>query len=198
MGIIEDWGLKIEELNEILSTRPSIRGMLSGFIAEYKLSKQWFSDSRIHAVKRYDNHDRKRLGDFGFMYRGLSYTIEVKSLQTNSVRATDNGFHGTVQIDASDKRKITLPNGEELATTCLIAGGFDVLAVNLFEFERKWTFAFAWNEELPRSTFKGYTDSQRKYLLSTSAKVRWPLEPPFTADPFRLLNRIAASRKRKG
>jgi hypothetical protein len=50
VGVVEDWGLTPEALNEILSHRPSIRGMLMGFVAEYRLSHMWFSDARTGAV----------------------------------------------------------------------------------------------------------------------------------------------------
>ena len=42
------------------------------------------------------------------------------------------------QVDASDKREVTFPNGTTLATTCLLPGKFDILAVNLFEFVQEW------------------------------------------------------------
>ncbi len=39
MGLLEQWGITLGELNEILVSRPSLRGILIGFIAEYKLSQ---------------------------------------------------------------------------------------------------------------------------------------------------------------
>ena len=70
MGLLEDWQVTRAELNEILETRPSARGHLFGFVAEYKLTKLYFSDPRIQSLRRYDDHDRTRPGDFGFIYRG--------------------------------------------------------------------------------------------------------------------------------
>lgn len=61
MGVVEDWGLTTQELNEILVSRPSARGMLFGFVAEYRLTKL-LTDSRIHALTRYDDHDRSKPG----------------------------------------------------------------------------------------------------------------------------------------
>ena len=196
MGIIEDWGITIAELNEILASRPSVRGILIGFIAEYKLPKMWFSDARIHALKRYDNHDRTRLGDFGFMYQGVAITIQVKSLQSNSVRKTSTGHIGSFQCDASDKRPVRLPTGENVATTCLVVGGFDLVAVNLFEFGQQWRFAFAKNADLPRSKSPKYTPGQRKHLLATSVKVTWPLQLPFRDEPFTFLDEIVQEKRR--
>lgn len=195
MGVTESWGLSLDELNDILSHRPSMRGMLMGFVAEYRISKLYFSDARIHKWTRYDDHDRKRRGDFWFTYHGREFALEVKSLQSNSVRKiADDQYTGTVQVDASDSKPILLPNGDTLKTACLVVGGFEILAVNLFEFGQKWRFAFAKNSDLPRSTYKKYTADQRKHLLATSIKVTWPLEAPFRDEPFSILDELAAEK----
>lgn len=199
MGIIEDWGLTIEDLNAILSERPSARGPLIGFVSEYKLQRGPFSDSRIHKLRRYDDHDRSRPADFSFEFQGEEITVEVKSLQTKSVRSTNGGFTGRCQVDASDKRAVPLPDGSTLETTCLRPGKFDTLAVNLFEFGQQWRFGFIHNRDLPRSRHRAYTDYQRANLLATSVRVTWPLTPPFVDSPFPLLEEIARERrKRKG
>ncbi len=195
MGLLEEWGLTTSELNEILASRPSLRGILIGFVAEYKLPKIWFSDPRISALERYDNHDRTRPGDFGFAYRGVPVSVQVKSLQSNSVRQTATGYLGTFQCDASDRRPVRLPNGQTVETTCLLVGRFDLLAVNLFEFEHVWRFGFAKNTDLPRTRSPKYTQRQRQYLLATSVKVTWPLQPPFRDEPFSLLDEIVRQKR---
>lgn len=196
MGIIEDWGITIDDLDAVLAERPSVRGVLIGFLSEYKLQRTVFSDARIHRLIRYDDHDRSRPADFSFEYQGTQITVEVKSLQTKSVRSKNGGYFGRCQVDASDKRTITLPDGSELATTCLLAGTFDILAINLFEFRQTWDFAFIRNEELPRSRYRAYSETQRQYLLATTVPVDWPLEPPFHDSPFPLLEAIARERRR--
>ena len=196
MGIIEDWGLTIEDLNAILSERPSARGPLIGFVSEYKLQRSVFSDSRIHRLRRYDDHDRSRPADFSFEFQGEEITVEVKSLQTKSVRRDNGGFKGRSQVDASDKRQIVLPDGSTIETTCLLAGKFDILAINLFEFGQQWRFGFIRNRDLPRSRFRRYTDYQQANLLATSVPVTWPLIEPFVDSPFPLLEDIARERRR--
>jgi hypothetical protein len=124
------------------------------------------------------------------VYQGYESTFEVKSLQTLSVKREGETYAGNFQCDASDSRTITLPNGEQVKTTCLLVGEFDILAVNLFAFRGQWDFAFALNRDLPRSTYSGYTLKQRKYLLATSMKITWPAQPPFVTDPFILLDRF--------
>jgi hypothetical protein len=195
MGLLEEWGVTLSELNEILASRPSLRGMLMGFIAEYKLSQIWFTDPRIDKLVMYDNHDRTRPGDLGFLYNGVPVSVQVKSVQTRSIRRTEAGYTGAFQCDASDRRPVTLPNGQVVETTCLVVGGFDLLAVNLFEFEQKWRFAFAKNSDLPRTRSSRYTPEQRQYLLATSVRITWPLQPPFYEEPFAVLDKIVAQRR---
>jgi len=188
MGILERWGVTLDEINDILAERPSVRGILLGFIAEYKLAQIWFSnDPRVDSLERYKNHDRTRAGDLGFRYKGVLVSVQVKSLQSSSVLKTETGYKGTLQCDASDRRLVHLPNGESVETTCLLVGGFDLLAVNLFEFGQEWRFAFAKNSDLPRTTSSKYTPEQRKFLLATSVRITWPLQPPFYEDPFTMI-----------
>lgn len=197
MGILRNWNITLDELDEILSSRPSLRGILMGFIAEYKLSQLWFNDPRISHLVRYDNHDRASLGDFGFIYNRETIIVQVKSLQTNSIRQTEKGLAGVFQCDASDKRLVKLPSGQEIETTCLLVGGFDLLAVNIFQFANQWKFAFAKNSDLPRTKSHKYKNNKeaQQYLLATSIRITWPLQAPFSDDPFKILDSIVNERK---
>jgi hypothetical protein len=142
MGVLEDWQVTKAELNEILETRPSARGHLFGFVAEYKLTKLYFADPRIQSLRRYDDHDRTRPGDFGFIHGGMPVNVSVKSLQGASVRQVGKGVYtGKCQCDASDRREVALPTGAKIETTNLVVGGFDLLAVNIFQFGKTWRFA---------------------------------------------------------
>lgn len=190
-------GLTPQELTEVIQNNPSLRGFLSGYISEYKLRKFFMSDDRISNVRKYDDHDRSKKSDIVFTYKGVDISVEVKSLQTNSIRKNGDVFTGKTQVDASDKRPVKLPNGKTVSTTCLLVGEFDLLAVNLYSFNNKWDFIFAKNTDLPRSTFKGYTSTQRKYLLATSISVSWPSELPFRNDPFPLLDELVKEKKAK-
>ena len=170
---------------------------LFGFVAEYKLTKMHFKDPRISGLGRARDHERSRPGDMTFNYKGVPVSVSSKSLQTNSVKVVDGGgFKGSCQCDASDKRTIRLPNSEVIQATNLVVGGFDLLAVNIFHFGQQWRFAFAKNIDLPRSTFRGYTEDQRKYLLATGIPLTWPLGPPFRDEPFSLLDEIVAAKLR--
>ncbi len=153
--------------------------------------KQWFSE---YQLTKPDDHDRARKGDRLLKYKGQVISIEVKSLQTNSVTETAPGFYrGRFQCDASDSREVLLPDGSRVKTVCLVVGGFDLLAINPFEFGQQWRFAFK-NADLPRSTWRNYTPSQRQYLLQTTPSISWPLQLPYRDEPFALLDEIAASK----
>ncbi len=173
-SILERWGLTVEELTQIVDHNPSLRGFMIGYVGEFQLRKIWFSDERTSDVRKPDDRDRRKKNDLAIRYKGREVTIEVKSLQTLSIRRLeDSGYTGNFQCDASDSRTIALPNGDKIKTTCLLVGEFDIVAVNLFAFRGHWDFAFALNRDLPRSTFSGYTPAQRKHLLATSVQVTW-------------------------
>jgi len=194
--ILRRWDLTPQELAEIIETNPSMRGLLFGYVAEYKLRKTWFSDERISDSWKYDDHDRSRPSDLAVVYKGTEINIEVKSLQTATVKRDGDTWSGRFQCDASDRRSVRLPNGDELQTTCLLVGQFDLLAVNLFAFKDEWLFAFARNKDLPRSRYRGYTPEQREYLLATLVSASWPVQPPFEPEPFGLLEDIVREKSR--
>lgn len=197
MTILDRWQLTATELTAIIDDNPSLRGFLLGYIAEYKLRTYLTNHPAVTDLYKPDDHSRdaSAKADMIVAYRGHRFAVEVKSLQTNSIRHADAGiFTGKAQVDASDNRDVTLPNGETVKTTCLLVGEFDMLAINLFQFQEQWDFAFILNRDLPRSTYRRYTEQQREYLLATLVGVSWPLEPPFASDPFVLLDKLVQER----
>ena len=195
LTILERWQITAEELTEIVEANPSMRGNMFGYVAEMKLRKMWFSSERITESVKYDDHDRKKKGDLVVTYKGHSFIIESKSLQTNSIKQIGDKFTGTAQCDASDRRIIMLPDGSSVNTTCLLVGEFDLLAINIFAFTNEWRFLFAKNSELPRSRFRKYTDFQRQHLLASLVPAVYPPEPPLYEEPFALLDEIIAERE---
>ncbi len=189
-SILKRWGLTEQELTEIIQENPSMRGLMLGYIAEYKLHKMYFSDPVFEKVHKADDHDRSSKADLTVTYNGREFKIECKSLQTNSIKKTEEGYEGKYQCDASDRRTVKLRGGKKIETTCLLVGEFDIIAVNLFSFEEKWRFAFALNEELPRSNFQKYPPSIRQQLLATLMPISWPLKPPYIESPIPLLERL--------
>jgi hypothetical protein len=189
--ILERLDITSEELTYIIDNNPSLRGMITGYMAEAKLEQLWFSDN---IVSKNNDHDRRKKGDLLVHYRDRQFTFESKSIQTSSILKTDAGWTGKVQIDASDCRNIVLPDGSNLTTTCLLKDEFDILAINIFPVDNVWKFLFIKNSDLPSSKCSKYTAYQRDQLLSTSVSVSWPPKPPFYEEPFTLMDDIINNR----
>ena len=189
-SILKRWDITVEELTQVVDQNPSLRGMLLGYLAELKLEKLWLRRGGISNASKHDDHDRKKKGDRIVTYKGKKFIFESKSLQTNMIEKTDEGWTGKVQVDASDRREVMLPDGTKVNTTCLLRNEFHILAVNVFAFEDKWRFVFAKNTDLPSSKYKRYTEYQQSQLLATLVTVHWPPKPPFHEEPFTLMNEM--------
>jgi hypothetical protein len=195
-SILKRWGISEQDMTELVAQNPSLRGILLGYVAERKFHEIFLNHPAITWKSKDDDHDRARKGNHRITYKGKELVIEVKSLQTNLVKNLGGDcWSGKSQVDASDSRELTFPDGGILKTTCPLRGEFDLLAVNCFAFGEQWRFAFALNSELPQNTYKKYTEYQRRHLLPTLIAVEWPLQPPFTEDPFALLDKLAAKAK---
>ena len=192
--ILDRWDMTPEELTELVEKNPSLRGMILGYLAELKLEKLWLSGDNVSEVIKHDDHDRKKKGDRVIRYKGPEFIFESKSLQSAMIEKTEEGWIGKAQVDASDRREIVLPDNSRVTTTCLLKGEFDILAVNVFAFEEKWRFVFAKNSVLPTSSYRKYTPYQRQHLLATLVTVSWPPRPPFSDEPFTLMNEIIQKR----
>lgn len=192
--ILDRWDITAEELTEIVDANPSLRGFLMGYVSEYKVRQHVSQIRDVHGIKKYDDHDRTKKGDISLIYHGKEIQIEVKSLQTNLVKqAGRNEWTGTFQCDASDRRKIDLPNGKTVNTTCLAVGEFDIVAVNLFAFGNRWHYAFALNSDLPHpKSGKKYDEEIAQYLIASNIKISYPLQPPFTDDLEELLDQLTS------
>jgi hypothetical protein len=174
-----------------------MRGLMFGYVAEYKLKKLWLQKPQITNLTRPRAHDRKAKGDFRFNYRAREVTVEVKSLDTPKVKLEGGVYEGTFQCNASDAREVVLPNRQRVTTNCLVVGEFDILGVCLFAFGNEWKFAFAKNDDLPRTTWRNYSPAVQKYLLKSAMKISWPLQAPYAADLFPVLDRLVAKRMRR-
>jgi transcriptional regulator with XRE-family HTH domain len=195
--ILKTWKITPRALTALMDQNPSLRGMLFGYVAELKLEELWLRHPDITECAKDDDHDRRKKGDRRIVYKDHSFVVEVKSLQTDSIEQKDNIWFGKAQVDASDRREITLPNGDQVNTTLLLVGEFDVLAVNVYSFEGRWDFVFAKNQDLPRTTYSKYTPQQREYLLASLIPVTWPPRPPFADNLYSLLDELVEERARR-
>ncbi len=197
-SILKRWNITEEELTELVDQNPSLRGIMLGYVAEKKFHDGFLEHPEITEKRKDDDHDRKRKGDRRIVYKGKTLIIEVKSLQTAMVsRLGPDEWEGKAQVDGSDRRIVKFKDGSELNTTLLLRGEFDLLAVNCYAFGETWRFAFAKNEDLPTSSFRKYTPAQQKQLIASLIPVSWPPRPPFTDNPFVLLDQLISSPKPK-
>lgn len=184
------WAINEKILTDLVDQNGSLRGMLFGYVAEHKFKELYLSAPYLIDLGKDRDHDRKRKGDRNVEYRGRRIRIEVKSLQTKTVRDLGGDrWTGASQVDGSDKRKITFPNGTRLETTLLLRGEFDILAVNCYAYGNRWRYAFARNDDLPPSIYQDYSPEIQRQLIASMVDVPWPPKPPFTADLRAVLER---------
>jgi hypothetical protein len=206
MGFLENWELSYEEINELLTDNPSLRSFVMGYAAEVKCKSLWFDGHpEVTNVTKYDDHDREKKGDIAFDYRDYTFTVEVKSLQSNSLKPQKRSgeVKPNFQCDGSDSRIVRFPDGTELKTTSLLVGQFDLLAVNLHAFYSKWVFAFADNRDLPtvrttRGAASRYTEYQMDLLLRSTMPMSNPPVAPYEAEPWAILDRLVERRHEAG
>ncbi len=194
-SIIDRWDITIDELTELIDTNPSLRGMIFGYLSEFKVRNLWFSPPKVRGSYKPDDHDRGQKCDLVIDYEGFEIKVEVKSLQMNSIKESKDGQVAIFQCDASDKRSIILPSGERLATTCIKVTDFEIVAVNLFGFCQRWEFAFARSTDLEITNFKKYPEAIRSLLLKGNQTITYPIVAPFVNDPFPLIKAIVRDRR---
>ncbi len=189
--IFQHWGVTPAQMTELVHSNPSLRGMILGYVAEFKAQELFASIPEIKDLGKDDDHDRKKKGDRRILYKGRTLKVEVKSLQTNTVkRIGPDEWTGKLQCDASDRREVKFPDGSELETTLLLRGEFDVLAVNCFAFGDKWRFAFARNEDLPTARYRKYTEAQKENLIASLIAIGWPPRAPFKESLLEALDEV--------
>lgn len=177
-----------EIVMQVLKETPSVRGMVYGNLAEVQFSK-WLVTNGIPMSQqtRDDDHARTK-SDRTIVHEGKRYTIQVKSMQTDSIKMGKAGqLEAKIQCDGSDRRRVVLPNGHEVETTCYLAGEFMILATPLHAFTSEWSFAFRLNSTLAQTTYGRYAPADRQFLLKTLVPITWPLQSPWTTDLFGLL-----------
>lgn len=185
------WGITPTQLTALVDANPSLRGIILGYITEQKAHEAISANPGIQDLGKDDDHDRKKKGDRRIRYKDKVFIVEVKSLQTHTVKQLGpDKWSGAAQCDASDRRKVRFKDGSEAETTLLLFGEFHVLAVGCFGFGNRWRFAYAKNADLPASNFKKYTAAQQKELIASMVKIPWPPEPPFTQDLPALLDEL--------
>lgn len=175
-----------EDLVAAIKRAPSLRGMILGYIAEEMFEKHVLEPlEHVGEVRSFDDHDRTlNKADREFVCHGRRYTVQLKSVQTNSIcwRTDLECLMADVQNDGSDRRDVKLPNGNTVNTTNYKIGDYDILAVPLFPFTGTWDFAYKRNKDCRLTTSHKYSDEDRQYLLATTEKLYFPLNGEWHAD----------------
>src|SRR5437867_1938424 len=78
--ILERWSVTAHELTTLVNDNPSLRGILLGYVAEHKFQQLIERHPHISGSKKYDDHDRTRKSDRVIVYKGVEFSVEVKSL----------------------------------------------------------------------------------------------------------------------
>jgi len=172
---------------------PSLRGMILGYIAEEMFVRHALSNPAFTDIRKHDDHDRdNNKADRDFLYNGRRISIQLKSLQTNSIcwRNDLGCLYAVAQNDGSDKRDVRLPNGETVTTTNYKIGDYDILAVPLFPFTGTWEFAYLLNRDCRLTTSNKYTAEQQQYLLATTEEITFPLSGKWETDLIAAIHKL--------
>lgn len=186
-------------LVQLVKEKPSLRGMVLGNLAELLFEQHVPRNYPAIAaadIIGHDDHDRAvNKSDRTITFRGRKYTIQVKSVQTGSIKreVAVKRLCATVQNDGSDMRKVVFANGSDVTTTCYLRGQYDILAVPLFPFTGTDAFAYKKNEDCRLTQDGRYTDYQRRQLLATTEIITWPLAQDWQTNLLMLLTPEAGS-----
>src|SRR6266699_5631044 len=91
-----------ETIFRVIQDNPSLRGFVYGYVSELEFEHHYLKSRKsIERFSKDDDH-RKTKSDRTVSYKGKPITIQVKSVQTNSIRFDGGRFSAKVQNDASD------------------------------------------------------------------------------------------------
>ena len=182
------------DLAALVRRTPSLRGMALGYVAEEMFERHILRTYRMiqpHDIEAHDDRDQNlnksdrtiRLGD-------RLYRVQLKPIRTRSIkRNLQTGLlQASVQNDASDSRRVALPAGRTVVTTCYARGDYDILAVALFPFTGDWSYAYMRNLDCRRSASKKYARRDAAHLLATTETITWPLGGNWSTDLAALLD----------
>jgi hypothetical protein len=184
-----------ETVFRVIRDNPSLRGFVYGYVSEMEFERNFLKSRKsIESFSKDDDHEKTK-SDRTVIFKGKRVTIQVKSIQTNSIELEGGVFTAKVQNDASDRRKVKLPGGSKVETTCYVVGEYDILAVSLHPFTGEWRYAFKENSELKRTTSKKYTPKQQRHLLATLETISYPLDPSWTEDFDAILESVSKQKR---
>ncbi|MCU0783781.1 MAG: hypothetical protein MUF81_06980 [Verrucomicrobia bacterium] len=100
-----------ETILRVIQDNPSLRGFVYGYVSEMEFEQHYLKARKtIESFSKDDDH-KKTKSDRTVVFKGKPISIQVKSIQTNSIRFEDGKFTAKVQNDASDRR-VKWPGGD--------------------------------------------------------------------------------------
>lgn len=183
-------GVTIEDIKAIAKSNSSFRGFSQGYIAEVALRRQLLCVEGVTSVEKIPDQSLEK-GDLKIGYNGIFLTLELKSLQTSSVRkdVIFDTWEGTVTVKNTDRRTLTLEDGTEFTTTSLVKGAFDILGICCLAVDGSWDFQFMESRFIPEH-------DKIPGLAKTSFSVHPSHTPCLTSDPKKVLE--SAYRQKTG
>ena len=176
-------GFTMDDIQEMISENPSLRGFLQGYLAERALKKQILEIPGVSSVTKIPDRDAEK-GDFKVVYKEVPITVEVKSISTSSVRddVLTQTWQGSVTVKNTDKREVTVDGIGTFQTTKLVRGQFDILAVCCFAVSGTWDFVFMENRFIPSA-------AESQTLLKTQFIINPSTTPCLTHNLVKLLEK---------
>jgi len=164
MSILSE--IPLGELELIIEENPKLRGIMQGYIAEYKLIDRLRNIFGVTEVSKIpDRHRVKR--DLQIKYLGTDITIECKSIISSTVKwDTIRGtWQGTVQCKNSDavysKDYLDTPK-----RTNLTRGGFDIMSISTYAIDGLWDAVYIENRYMPQSTYDRFDIMKTSFVVN--------------------------------
>jgi hypothetical protein len=173
-------GFSMQDLEDMVDENPSLRGYIQGYLAERRLKTQIETLPYVTSVEKIkDQSDEK--GDFRVIYKGMTLTVESKSVATDSVKEDllTQTWQAKVRVKNSDRREVIIEGFGTINTSCLTRGQFDILAISCFAVSGEWDFLFIENRYLPGTDMPG--------LMKTSFLINPSTTPCLTSNLPKLL-----------
>lgn len=208
----DDLGMSVAEFNQIANDNQNFISTIVGYVSEKRLRERLLDDHPdIENIWSPEDQDTGQKGDLAFEYKGEPIRVEVKSLQTRTIRkieddTTQKDLSGEekTQVEwkakthikgSSDPRKVEHEDFEDTTVALDVEEpGFDILAVSVFFFDYNWEFAFVRPEHLPRSQKRGWPDELKEKHAVSKPPVTKPPTGNWTDDLFELMDEIIAER----
>jgi hypothetical protein len=82
-----------ETIFQVIQDNPSLRGFVYGYVSEKEFEKHYLKTRKtIESFSKDDDHEKTK-SDRTVVFKGKRVTIQVKSIQTNSIRFEGGQVH---------------------------------------------------------------------------------------------------------